>query len=217
VTGNTCWLGTITVTEVASESETLYDPNDAPAGSNEYRSEMRAEYTVTALESSGSTYAGLTLKGRLSAGHERKERYDAAYEIECASGRTATQIHRHGITDTGSATRDVEDRVFIMFRSGGAYELSTGTSRDFTGLTGTGQYADYQHISGGCNDFNDVDTQHSYATTPKYRLMAFTETGTATDEDGILTLQGSRTFEVENRLHPTTRTVTWNLMRITAE
>ncbi|WP_027482986.1 hypothetical protein [Deinococcus pimensis] len=217
VTGNTCWLGTITVTQAMSESKTLLDPNDAPAGTDEYREQLRGEYVVTGVEDAGAIVTNLKVQGRLGASHERKLRYDATYDVTCADGETVkTETHRYGITDKGSATRDLQDNVYVNLHENGSYEINNGSWNTSTRLRGTGEYSDYNHYRGACNPFQDNDRESSKATTPTYDLDDFTEQGVAQEQDGVLTIQGSRTFtnDVEP---PTTYTVTWNLTRVTVE
>ncbi|WP_211238351.1 hypothetical protein [Deinococcus pimensis] len=206
------------MTEQQAESKTLLDPNGAPAGTDHYKSQLRGEYVVTGVAGTGASFASLDVQGKLSGSHEHKVRYDAVYDVTCADGRTVkTETHRYGLTDVGSATRDLQESVFIELHEDGSYELSNGSWNTSTLFSGTGEYSDYNHYRGACNPYQDNDRESSKATVARYGLDDFTEEGVAKNQNGILTLQGSRTFTVENRLHPTTRTVTWNLIRVTAD
>ncbi|WP_295817218.1 hypothetical protein [uncultured Deinococcus sp.] len=217
VTGDTCWLGTVTVTDHREEITVLRDPNKQPAGSDVTVADASATYTVVGGSDPGGPGQAVSVEtqGTFQSHYVRRSRYDATYDVLCANGKTKTDVARATLDEESSAQFRFDDTFSLQVAPDGAYTMTLSYREGARRRGVLGTIRSTAFYKGGCNPYHDRDTSTETANERQHAWGDFKVGGHAHTEDGVTSFAGSKTLTLRVDGLPTTRTITWTIRRVT--
>ncbi|MFC4456517.1 hypothetical protein [Deinococcus sonorensis] len=218
VQGDTCWLGTVTVEDHRLEQLELRDPNKQPAGLEVTRADTSAVYTITSGSGPGahSHTAVLRTQGTFQSHYAHHLKYDATYDVVCADEKThRTNVEKNTVDEESSAQTSSEGTLSLSLPPDGPYTLSLSYMYGAKTEAVPGHIHSTAYFKGGCNPYADTNTSHDMPNERTHAWGGFDVEGQAHTENGVTSLAGSKTLTLQVDGLPTTRTVTWQVQRIT--